>query len=63
MPQLPTTHHIKLTRLFSRIAWAPNEVELVEETLEDIHPIRLKDANQTFTENNPDRQLRPQNHS
>jgi len=43
-------HHIKLTRLFSRITWAPNEVELVEETLEDIHPIRLKDSNQTFTE-------------
>ena len=43
-------HHIKLTRLFSRITWAPNEVELVEETLEDIHPIRLKDSDQTFTE-------------
>jgi hypothetical protein len=43
-------HHIKLTRLFSRITWAPNEVELVEETLEDIHPIRLKDANPNFTE-------------
>ena len=39
-----------LTRLFSRITWAPNEVELVEETLEDIHPIRLKDANPNFTE-------------
>ncbi|MGA1785054.1 MAG: bifunctional DNA primase/polymerase [Pontimonas sp.] len=43
-------HHIKLTRLFSRITWAPNEVELVEETLEDIHPIRLKDANPSFTQ-------------
>jgi hypothetical protein len=43
-------HHIKLTRLFSRITWAPNEVELVEETLEDIHPIRLKDSNPSFTQ-------------
>ena len=42
-------HTIKLTRLFSRITWAPVEVELVEETLEDVHPITLKDVNQSFT--------------
>ena len=43
-------HTIKLTRLFSRITWAPAEVDLIEETLEDQHPIRLKDANANFTQ-------------
>ena len=44
-------HTIKLTRIFSRIGWAPTEVELVEEQLEDDHnPIRLKEAQETFTE-------------
>jgi hypothetical protein len=41
---------IKLTRIFSRITWAPHEVELVEEQLdEDQHPIRLRDTNRSFT--------------
>ena len=43
-------HTIKLTRLFSRITWAPTEVELVEETLDDVHPIRLTDTQASFTE-------------
>jgi hypothetical protein len=44
-------HTIKLTRLFSRIGWAPTEVELVEEQLEDDYsPIRLKEELETFTE-------------
>jgi hypothetical protein len=44
-------HTMKLTRIFSRIGWAPTEVELVEEQLEDDHkPIRLKEAMETFTE-------------
>ena len=42
-------HTIKLTRLFSHITWAPIEVELIEETLEDTHPLTLKDVNQSFT--------------
>jgi hypothetical protein len=48
-------HTIKLTRIFSRIGWAPTEVELVEEQLEDDHkPIRLKEALETFTEEHYD---------
>jgi len=44
-------HTIKLTRVFSRIGWAPVEVELVEEQLEEDHnPIRLKETLETFTE-------------
>ena len=43
-------HTIKLTRLFSRISWAPAEVNLVEEQLDgDVRPIRLQDADRTFT--------------
>ncbi len=40
---------IKLTRMFSRITWAPHEVELVEEQLDDQHPIRLRDTDRSFT--------------
>jgi hypothetical protein len=40
---------IKLTRIFSRISWAPHEVELVEEQFGDSHPIRLKDSERSFT--------------
>jgi len=44
-------HTIKLTRVFSRIGWAPTEVELIEEQLEEDHnPIRLKETLETFTE-------------
>jgi hypothetical protein len=43
-------HTIKLTRLFSRISWAPAEVELIEEQLDgDVRPIRLADADRTYT--------------
>ena len=48
-------HTIKLTRIFSRIGWAPNEVELVEEQLEDdYNPIRLKETQETFTQDTYD---------
>ena len=44
-------HTIKLTRIFSRISWAPQEVELVEDQMEDNHkPIRLKDVTRQFTQ-------------
>jgi hypothetical protein len=44
-------HTIKLTRIFSRIGWAPTEVELIEDQLEDDHkPIRLKETSESFTE-------------
>ncbi len=48
-------HTIKLTRIFSRIGWAPNEIELVEEQLEDdYNPIRLKETQETFTQDTYD---------
>ena len=44
-------HIIKLTRIFSRIAWAPAEIELLEEQhTEDIYHLRLPDSDRTFTE-------------
>jgi hypothetical protein len=44
-------HEITLTRLFSRIAWAPAEVQLIEEQLEADHkPLRLKESMESFTE-------------
>ena len=45
-------HTIKLIRTFSRIGWAPAEVKLIEEKMEDDQrPIRLEEVAESFTEN------------